>query len=186
MHCAHCGTPVMPGQRFCSKCGQPIVGATPPAPAAAPAPPPPPAVQTSVPTASFGFARPSRVARHLSALGLLWIIYSGLHVIPGLALIGIGHMHFPFMFAPIPTPMRLFLAPFLGGIGVLIAGVSIAGLIAGIGLMAHSPWARMLTIVVGCISLIHFPLGTALGIYTLWVLVPQCADAEYRSLARAN
>jgi urea transporter len=78
------------------------------------------------------------------------------------------------------------LAPFLGGIGVLIAGVSIAGLIAGIGLMAHSPWARMLAIVVGCINLIHFPLGTALGIYTLWVLVPQGADVDYRSLASAR
>ena len=185
MHCAHCGTPVIPGQRFCSKCGRPIVGTAPPAPAIATAPPPP-ALQTSVPTSSLGFARPSRVARHLTALGLLWIIYSGLRVIPGLALIGIGHMHFPFMMAPIPTPMRLFLAPFLGGIGVLISGFAIAGLIAGIGLMAHSPWARMLAIVVGCITLIHFPLGTALGIYTLWVLVPQGADTDYRSLASAR
>jgi hypothetical protein len=44
----------------------------------------------------------------------------------------------------------------------------------------------MLAIVLGCISLIHFPLGTALGIYTLWVLVPEGADNEYKALARAN
>ena len=133
-----------------------------------------------------GYARPSRVARHISALGLLWIIFSGLRLIPGLALMGLGHMHFPFMFMPIPGSVRLFLAPFLGMIGLLLSGFGIAGLIAGGGLMAHSPWARMLAIILGCISLIHFPFGTALGIYTLWVLVPEGADTEYRSLARAN
>lgn len=187
MHCVQCGAQVMPGQRFCNKCGQPVFAATPSAPVAVPAPPPqPPASQTSVPGPGVGFARPSRVARHISALGLLWIIFSGLRLLPGLALIGIGHMRFPFMMTPIPGPMRLFIAPFLGGLGFLLSGFAIAGLIAGGGLMAHSPWARMLAIVLGCISLIHFPLGTALGIYTLWVLVPQGADAEYRSLARTS
>jgi hypothetical protein len=119
-------------------------------------------------------------------LGILWIIYSGLRLIPGLALLGLYHTRFPFMLTPIPAPMRVFLAPVLGGIGFLIAGLAIMGVIAGVGLMAHSPWARMLAIVVGCIGLIHFPLGTALGIYTLWVLVHQGADTEYQSLARAN
>jgi hypothetical protein len=119
-------------------------------------------------------------------LGLLWIILSGLRLIPGLALVAFGHMRFPFMLMPMPASMRLFLAPFLGAIGLLISGFAIAGVIAGGGLMAHSPWARMLAIILGCISLIHFPFGTALGIYTLWVLVPQGADTEYRSLARAN
>jgi hypothetical protein len=126
------------------------------------------------------------VVRHLNVLGLLWIIFSALRMIPGLALMVFGHMRFPFMLVPMPTPMRLFLAPFLGGIGLLISAFAIAGVIAGWGLMAHCPWARMLAIVLGCISLIHFPLGTALGIYTLWVLVPEGADTEYRSLTRAN
>jgi hypothetical protein len=97
-----------------------------------------------------------------------------------------GHLHFPFMLLPIPAPARLFLAPFLGAIGLLLSAFAMAGVLAGWGLMAHYSWARMLAIVLGCISLIHFPLGTALGIYTLWVLVPAGADAEYRSLARPN
>lgn len=187
MHCAHCGAQVMLSQRFCNKCGQPVVGAAASASPAVPGPPPPSSTgQTSVPGPSAGFARPSRVARHLNVLGLLWIILSGLRLIPGLALIFFGQMHFPFMLMPIPGPMRLFLAPFLSGIGLLILGFAIAGGIAGWGLMAHCPWARMLAIILGCISLIHFPIGTALGIYTLWVLVPEGADTEYRSLARAN
>lgn len=176
----------MPGQRFCSKCGQPAVSATPSSPVAIPAPPQPPPVQPGPPPSGVGFALPSRVARHVSTLAILWIIYSGLRVIPALALIGIGHMHIPFMMWPMPSPLRAFLGPLLGGIGVLVAGFSIAGLFAGIGLMARSPWARMLAIVIGCINLVHFPVGTALGIYTLWVLVPGGADADYRTLARAR
>jgi hypothetical protein len=119
-------------------------------------------------------------------LGLLWIILSGLRLIPGVAMMVLGHMRFPFMMMPIPEPVRLFLAPFLGVIGLIISGFALAGVIAGWGLMTHCPWARMLAIVLGCISLIHFPFGTALGIYTLWVLVPAGADTEYQSLARAN
>jgi hypothetical protein len=126
------------------------------------------------------------VAQQLNVLGLLWIIFSGLRLIPGIALMVFGHMHLPFMMLPIPPPVRLFLVPFLGLIGFVVSGFAIAGVIAGWGLMAHYPWARTLAIVLGCISLIHFPLGTALGIYTLWVLAPHGADAEYRSLSRVS
>ena len=186
MYCAHCGAQMMPGQRFCSKCGQPFVDVAVPGPAAQPAPPQSSTGQTSVPGPSAGFARPSRVARHLSVLGVLWIIFSVLRLIPGVAMMVLGHMRFPFMLMPVPAPIRLFLAPFLGAIGLLVSAFAIAGVIAGWGLMARCPWARMLAIVLGCISLIHFPLGTALGIYTLWVLVPAGADNEYKALARAN
>jgi hypothetical protein len=109
-----------------------------------------------------------------------------MRLIPGVAMMALGHIRFPFMLMPIPGPVRLFLAPFLGAIGLLISGFAIAGAIAGWGLMARCPWARMLAIVLGCISLLHFPFGTALGIYTLWVLVPGDADVEYQSLARVN
>jgi len=188
MQCANCGAPIVLGQRFCSKCGQPVAPAAPRVPVAVPVPPPqsPPAIQTAMPPASAGFAPPSRVARHITALGILWIILSSLRLIPGLALLVLGHTRFPFMMAPMPAPLRLFIGPFLGGLGLLFTGFAIAGLIAGGGLLARSPWARILAIVIGCISLIRFPLGTALGVYTLWVLAPQGASAEYQSLARAN
>jgi uncharacterized membrane protein (DUF2068 family) len=83
-----------------------------------------------------------------------------------------------------PVSMPAFVAPFLGAIGMVLLGFAIVGAIAGWGLIARRPWARMLAIVLGCICLIHIPFGTALGIYTLWVLVPGDADAEYRSVAR--
>ena len=42
----------------------------------------------------------------------------------------------------------------------------------------------MLVLVVAILSLLHFPLGTILGIYTLWVLLPAHSGAEYDLLAR--
>ncbi len=184
MYCAQCGGQVMPGQVFCSKCGTAVSGAGTSSSAATPTPPP--ISPTSVPQTTPAYPQSSRVARHLSVLGMLWIIFSVLRLIPGLLMAFFGHMRFPFMMMPIPAPLHLTLAPFLLGIGLLISGFAIAGVIAGWGLMARAPWARMLAIVLGVISLIHIPFGTALGIYTLWVLVPAGAEAEYQRLARAG
>ena len=49
--------------------------------------------------------------------------------------------------------------------------VSIPGLVAGIGLLKFRPWSRILAIVVACLDLFHIPFGTALGVYTLYVLM---------------
>jgi hypothetical protein len=39
--------------------------------------------------------------------------------------------------------------------------------------------------VVGFLALLNVPIGTALGIYTLWVLLPAQSDDEYKALAQA-
>jgi len=75
-------------------------------------------------------------------------------------------------------------APILGGIGAIIFVVllvlSLPGLIAGIGLLQFRPWARILTIVISVLDLIHVPFGTALGIYGLWVLLSQGSERLFR------
>ncbi len=43
-------------------------------------------------------------------------------------------------------------------------------IIGGWGLLNFRPWSRMLMIVLSVLHLIHIPLGTALGVYGLWVL----------------
>jgi len=42
----------------------------------------------------------------------------------------------------------------------------------------------MLTIVFGAFSLVDIPFGTALGIYTLWVLLPAESELEYRTMSQ--
>jgi hypothetical protein len=61
----------------------------------------------------------------------------------------------------------------------------VLGLLAGWGLIERQPWARILAIVLGCLALLHFGIGTALGIYTLWVLLPSDSAREYQRTARA-
>jgi len=58
-----------------------------------------------------------------------------------------------------------------GGITVLILILSLPGIVAGFGLLSFRPWARILTIVLSALNLLNVPIGTALGIYGLWVLL---------------
>jgi hypothetical protein len=60
---------------------------------------------------------------------------------------------------------------------------TVACLVVAWCLLDRKPWARIYTIVVSAIWLLDFPIGTALSIYTLWVLLPESSEAEYRQLA---
>ena len=74
--------------------------------------------------------------------------------------------------------------PVLGAIGLMallfFAVLSIPGIVAGWGLMKYQPWARVLTIVLSCLDLFNFPLGTALGVYGLWVLFSPQGSAMFQ------
>lgn len=65
----------------------------------------------------------------------------------------------------------------LGGLAMLILFiallVSLPSLIGGIGLLKGRWWARTLILVLSFIHLLEFPLGTALGIYGIYVLWDQ-------------
>jgi hypothetical protein len=64
--------------------------------------------------------------------------------------------------------------------GLVSLGKSAFGFAAGWGLLNRQSWARPLAIVVAVISLFfQIPFGTALGVYTLWVLLPAHSEAEY-------
>jgi hypothetical protein len=53
-------------------------------------------------------------------------------------------------------------------------------------LLQREPWARTLAVVLGFVSLFfNVPFGTALGIYTLWVLLPAESDIEYEREVRS-
>jgi hypothetical protein len=59
--------------------------------------------------------------------------------------------------------------------GLLMAVLAVPGLVAGYGLLIRKSWGRILTIVVAILGLVNFPLGTLMGIYTLWVLLQETA-----------
>jgi hypothetical protein len=78
-------------------------------------------------------------------------------------------------------------APWMGGLATLIVVLTSIGallsLVTGISLLMRKSWGRVLAIVVAILSLIKIPFGTALGIYTLWVLMPSASAIEYDAIA---
>lgn len=67
------------------------------------------------------------------------------------------------------------------GVFFLILLLSIPDIIAGIGLLQFKPWARILTIILSVLHLIHIPFGTAVGIYGLWVLLSGGTEQLFQS-----
>jgi len=64
--------------------------------------------------------------------------------------------------------------PIVGYVGaaicLLLLVTCLPAIIAGIGLLRMAPWSRVLTIILSALHVFAFPIGTALGIYGLWVM----------------
>ena len=158
MFCQNCGTQVQPGQQFCSGCSRPL--------------------------GDYAVAvHRSRLERNIQLLGVFWIAYSAITLLGGVVLVILANTLFGRMGH---TGAPLFLQPLLTAVGCFLLVKAAAGIAAGWGLMQRESWARMLTLVLGFLNLIHPPLGTALGIYTIWVLMSPNAETEYQAMARAH
>lgn len=172
MYCSACGQPIDAYQPFCPRCGRQVT------PIATQAPPP--WVWT-------------RVHRHVHSLGILWIAYAGwtllrwMMVVPFLA--GIFHnWNFPFghgldgfyswygfPFARMPW--------FIPMVTAILAARAVLCVVTGIALLRRASWARALAIVTAFLTLIRPFTGTALAIYTLWVLLPSASGQEYEQIS---
>jgi hypothetical protein len=124
-------------------------------------------------------------------VGILWMAYSALHVVAGVVVIVVAQVIFGSVHGVIhipngpPPEVTVWLRPLISLIGWMILAKAAAGIIAGWGLLQRQDWARTVALVVAFIALLSVPIGTALGIYTLWVLLPNQSDDEYKALAQA-
>jgi hypothetical protein len=162
MYCDQCGTQLQAGQSNCGRCGKTVLGLI--------------------------ELRRSRVRDHIRLVGILWMAYSSLHVVIGLAAIVVAQTIFGntihIQNGP-PPEITVWLRPLITVVGWLILTKAAAGFLAGWGLLQREGWARTVALVVGFIALLNVPIGTALGVYTLWVLLPSRSDEEYQALAQA-
>ena len=122
----------------------------------------------------------SRLQKHLPTLGILWIAVGVLFLLPSLLILFVGSAA---RFVVDDNVVGRTLGPVvmsaLGGSLLLIA---VGGILVGWGLRNLEPRARTIAVVLGILALFHPPFGTALGIYTLWVLLSDGGGAEYRQL----
>lgn len=170
MYCSGCGQLIPPGQQFCPHCGRPVVQA-------APIP--------AVPAPYFY----TRVHRHIQSLSILWIAYAAWTVLSWLAAMSIFHGFMGNYFGHWNHGPWGEFGPFGGMhwllpvITIAVIGRTILSLIAGLALVNRAPWARIFAIVVAFLTLIKPITGTALAIYTLWVLLPGSSGQEYEQMA---
>ena len=153
MYCNQCGNHVQPDPNLCPKCGTAVRG-------------------------HAGLRIPTRLQRHLRTLSTLWIAVGALWLVPSLGLMTLSRtVHFVVHDRDVMG--QVFGPPILFGLGAGFLIIAAAGVCIGMGLMQHAPWARIAALVLGILALLHPPFGTALGIYTLWVLLPGEAAMEY-------
>lgn len=167
MYCENCGAQVGENYRFCPSCGKGFNSYT--------------VMRPNMP-------RRSRVQEHIQLLGVLWIACGALMVLGSIAIMTVGHAVLSMIFRPdIGAPPEVFplMRTIFGFVAAFVGIKGAAEILAGWGLLERASWARPLTIVVAFISLLNIPIGTALGVYSLWVLLPEESGKDYDQLAQA-
>jgi hypothetical protein len=120
---------------------------------------------------------------HVKVVGWLWVILGALTLLGALcAVVSIagGGLISGDQDALLATGIT---ATVLGLFLILSGAVN---LIAGVGLLKFKPWARILALILAILNLLAFPIGTALGIYTLWVLLTKETEPLFQSLGEGQ
>ena len=165
MYCDACGTAVQRDQAFCSKCGKQIIGPV-----------------------SWAQPRAGRVQEHVRLVALFWLAFSAFNTVGSVVLYVIANTVFANpQGLGAPEASTAFLRPLLSVIAILLLGKAAIGFLAGWGLLQREKWARVIVLVLAFVSLFtNIPFGTALGVYTMWVLLPSESEREYDTLAEAR
>jgi phage shock protein PspC (stress-responsive transcriptional regulator) len=116
--------------------------------------------------------------KHISILGGLYITLSSITLIAAiivfLAIAGGGIISGDELAIAITTTVASVIAS-------LLVLISAPGIICGIGLLKQRPWSRVFALILGVINLINIPFGTALGIYTFWVLMKPESEEIFKN-----
>jgi len=103
------------------------------------------------------------MADHVRIAAILRIVYSSLGLVVAAAMFlfwgGVG---------AIVSPWLTMVA---WGVAIMMLVCAAPSLITAWGMLTFRPWARILGIIFAAIDLFNVPVGTALGIYSLWVLL---------------
>ena len=112
--------------------------------------------------------------RHIRILGIIYIAFGAVGVFAALLLF-VGVVSKGLLSESRET--ILITASAVAAVATLLALISTLAIIGGMGLLRRRSWARVLVIILSCLYLFTFPVGTAVGIYTLWALTKNEARA---------
>ena len=105
---------------------------------------------------------------HVKAVGIIHIAFSVLGVLIAIAIFTVLNV-----VAKMPD-VEEEATRILQIIGMVIPWFiivcSLPGLVGGIGLLKQQGWARIVILIKAFLDLVNFPIGTAVGVYSIWVL----------------
>lgn len=110
---------------------------------------------------------------HKKILGIIYIVTASLTILVALFIRAIMSTVFGFAMEEANHEERrigefvMAMAGFLPAIIIVFSGIPT--LLAGIGLLAKQSWAMILALIMGCLKLFSVPIGTAIGIYAIWI-----------------
>jgi hypothetical protein len=114
-----------------------------------------------------------QMADHVRIAAILRIIYSALgFILAAVFLLFLGGLGTLGLMGsePAGAAPATFWGLIFGGLATVMVICALPGLLTGWGMLQYRPWARILGIVLAALDLFAFPVGTALGVYSLWVL----------------
>ena len=65
------------------------------------------------------------------------------------------------------------------GLGIFMGVLALVWGICGYGVLKHKSWARIFAIILCAMSLVKIPIGTAFGIYGLWIMFNKETEAMF-------
>lgn len=163
MYCQGCGKEMDDSGQFCPACGRSV----------------------HAPPISEAAAAVQSLAVHVKIMGILWVVFGAFEIIMAFWTVAMSSVYFP-MFqkmvapdanSPLASPETLHKVFVLSGIYSLVAGAM--GLFAGWMLLRRESTGRPAALGAAFISLLQFPIGTLLALYTLVKLLPSSARERY-------
>jgi hypothetical protein len=112
---------------------------------------------------------------HLRTLGLFYLAFGLLGAVIAVLLVGVKTGR---LFLPGKMSMIANAHGYVSVIAMIFTVEAIPAIITGIALIQRRLWARMSALALSFVNLFIIPLGTALGIYSLWVLINDTTLSE--------
>ena len=123
--------------------------------------------------------------KHVTLVGALHIGYSAFQILGGLIallfIVGGGLLGGLISEEGIVIGITFFIGAI---ICLWILLVSLPSIIGGVALLRYKPWGRYLVLVLSVLVLFNIPLGTAIGVYSIWALVQDETAKLFASKAR--
>jgi hypothetical protein len=120
--------------------------------------------------------------KHVTVVGVLHIGMGALWLLGAVVVLAMAPIVFASTAGPgaisgdpdalaILTAIGSGLGLFFCGVGVFVALLAVPGIVGGIGVLRLKPWARYLVLILAVLDLFNIPVGTAVGVYTIWAMV---------------